>query len=187
MVWRQQLFFKFIYEQVIVVFLQAMSKAKFYLQEKNQMKTNTLFSIIILVLISANSSVAQKKEFGRLIGTWKLKGENVFETWTLADDGKSLNAVSKRINGTQSSTPEETKLVFKKNSFYYIPDVTGEQGPVDFKITSFDENGFVAENPNHDFPKLIRYKFVTKDGKEFIEAAIEGDGKVIPYDFEKVQ
>ena len=143
--------------------------------------------MVALVMVFATTSLAQKKEFGWLIGTWKLKDKNVFETWSLAEDGKSLNGVSMKMNGTESTILEETKLIFSGNSFYYVPDVAGDQDPVDFHISSFDEISFVAENPKHDFPKLIRYKLVKKDGKEFIEAAIEGDGKVIPYNFEKVR
>jgi hypothetical protein len=150
------------------------------------MKTKSLIPVFILVCF-VSPSYAQKKEFGWLIGTWKLKDKNIFETWSLADDGKSLNGVSLKMNGTESTILEETKLIFSGNSFYYIPDVAGNQDPVDFHISSFDETGFVAENPKHDFPKLIRYKLVKMDGKEFIEAAIEGDGKVIPYNFEKVR
>lgn len=135
----------------------------------------------------ATTTQAQKKEFGWLIGTWKLKDKTIHETWSLGEDGKSLNGISMKVNGTEATVLEEIKLIFSGNSFYYIPDVAGDQDPVDFHITSFDETGFVAENPNHDFPKLIRYKLIKRDDREFLEAAIEGDGKVIPYTFEKIR
>jgi hypothetical protein len=135
----------------------------------------------------SNVTHAQKKEFGWLVGTWKLKDKNIFETWLIAEDGKSLNGVSMKMIGTESTILEETKVIFSGNSFHFIPDVAGDQDPVDFHISTYDETSFVAENPKHDFPKVIRYKLVKKDGKEFIDAAIEGDGKVIPYSFEKVR
>lgn len=150
------------------------------------MKVKTLLTLV-LTAIFVTTSLGQKKEFSWLIGTWKLKDKNIFETWSLADDGKSLKGASFKMDGTESTILEETKLIFSGNSFYYIADVTGDQDPVDFPISKYDDISFVAENPKHDFPKVIRYKFVKKDGKEFIEAAIEGDGKVIPYNFEKVR
>jgi hypothetical protein len=58
---------------------------------------------------------------------------------------------------------------------------------VKFKLTSHDGKSFVAENPQHDFPKLIRYKFIKKDDNDVLDAAIEGDGKVIQYTFVRVQ
>ena len=52
---------------------------------------------------------------------------------------------------------------------------------------SSDERSFVAENPEHDFPKLIRYKLLKKRDGEFLEAVIEGNGKVIPYRFQRLK
>jgi hypothetical protein len=164
-------------------------QAKFglhYFEEKNQMKIKLTATALLLTLIIC-SVQAQKKEFAWLLGTWKLKDKNIFESWSLDKDGKTLNGVSMKVVGSESTILEETKLTFSGNSFFYIADVAGDQDPVDFRISSFDEDGFVAENPKHDFPKLIRYKLVKRDGKEFIEAAIEGNGKVIPYVFEKVR
>jgi len=73
------------------------------------------------------------------------------------------------------------------NIYYYIPDVAGDQGPVRFKITQHDNTMFVAENSQHDFPKIIRYKLVKENGQDVNEASIEGDGKVISYTFVRLQ
>lgn len=142
---------------------------------------------LVACLIFASSSRAQKAEFGWLIGTWKLKDKNIFETWSLDKDGKSLNGVSMKVIGSESTLLEETRLIFSGNSFFYVPDVAGDQDPVHFEITFHDDRSFIAENLKHDFPKLIRYRLVTEGDKQFIEAAIEGDGKKIPYRFEKVR
>lgn len=147
----------------------------------------TILTTLVTILFIASSASAQKKEFAWLIGTWKLKDKNIVETWSLDEDGKSLKGVSMKVNGNESTILEETRLVYKNNSFYYVADVTGNQGAIDFKMSSFNETSFVSENPTHDFPKLIRYRYITRDNKQFIEAAIEGDGKVIPYNFEKVR
>lgn len=148
------------------------------------MKT-TLATILFLLMTAP--LFGQKKEFAWLIGTWKLKDKNIVETWSLDKDGRSLKGVSMKVNGNESTILEETRLVYKNNSFYYVADITGNQGAIDFKISSFDQTSFISENPKHDFPKLIRYRYIMRDNKEFIEAAIEGGGKVIPYNFEKVQ
>ncbi len=140
---------------------------------------------ILVLTIIAFSSYGQKKEFGWLVGTWKLKDKDVFETWSVDTDGKTLLGSSFKMENNKAEVQEEVKLVRSGNSFYYIPDVAGDQDPVEFYITSHTEDEFVAENPKHDFPKIIRYKLVKKDGKEFIDASIEGDGKVIPYPFER--
>lgn len=144
----------------------------------------TTLCIFILIITVANVT-AQKKEFAWLEGTWKLKDKQVFEVWVVGKDGRSLDGVSYKVKGADTVITERTKFIQKEDSFYYIPDVPENQAPVEFRITSAGANGFVAENPKHDFPKLIRYNFYRKDGRDFIDAAIEGDGKVIPYAFER--
>jgi hypothetical protein len=145
------------------------------------------FFISSLCLLLTHFSIAQQKEFGWLVGTWKLKDKNVFEVWKVAADGKELSGFSFRTKTSDTTAMESIRLVYADDSFHYIPDVPGDQPPVDFRITKYDKQSFVAENPLHDFPKIIRYRFTEKENKKFIEATIEGNGKVIPYDFEKVK
>ncbi len=108
-------------------------------------------------LIVSSALFAQQNEFGWLIGTWQ-EAKYSFEIWK--DEGNFLSASAYQIDHQSGSkvVSEEIKLVKKGNDFYYIPDVAGPQGSIEFKITSFDENSFTAENPEHDFPKKIIYK-----------------------------
>jgi hypothetical protein len=147
---------------------------------KNLIVTVTLFTFSLPLF-------AQQKEFSWLIGTWKLKDKNIFEQWMKDPDGKSLIGKSFRVKGADTVSMEEVRFTFSNNQFHYIPDVAGEQGPVDFAITKYEANSFVAENPLHDFPKIIRYKRVKKDDSETIEASIEGGSKVISYQYQRVK
>ena len=122
-----------------------------------------------------------------LIGTWKMKDKMVFETWKPARDGKTLEGFSFRVKGTDTVAMEQIRFIYEGNLFHYIPDVQGDQPPVDFKLTQHNAQSFVAENPQHDFPKIIRYKLIRKENADVIEASIEGDGKVIPYHFDRVK
>lgn len=140
-----------------------------------------------ICLVIAGASQAQVKEFGWLVGTWKIKDKMVFERWKPARDGKGLEGFSFRVKGADTVAMEQIRFVYEENSFHYIPDLAGDQPPVDFKLTQHNAQGFVAENPQHDFPKIIRYKLIRKENSDVIEASIEGDGKVIPYHFERVK
>jgi hypothetical protein len=145
------------------------------------------FLILLLNAAIALTAHSQQKEFGWLKGTWKLKDKPIYEFWKVSVDGKSLEGFSFQVKGADTVAMEQTRFTRDKEGFHYIPDVPGDQPPVDFKVTQHTAESFVAENPQHDFPKLIRYRYIRKDNKDFIEAAIEGDGKVIPYSFEKVK
>jgi hypothetical protein len=142
--------------------------------------------IFSLMVVTFYDSAAQQAEFGWLIGTWKLKDKNIYEQWKPAADGKTLEGFSFKVKDRDTVAMETIRLTYDRNAFHYIP-VAGNQGPVDFKVSKHDSHSFVAENPAHDFPKLIRYAFVQKDSKDFINAAIEGNGKVIPYFYERVK
>jgi hypothetical protein len=146
-----------------------------------------LMLILLVNLMLCLVAQSQQKEFAWLKGIWKLKDKAVFESWKVGRDGKTLEGVSFRVKGTDTVAMEQIRFTYDREGFHYIPDVPGDQPPVDFRITNHTSESFVAENPQHDFPKLIRYRYIRKDNKEFIEAAIEGDGKVIPYSFEKVE
>jgi hypothetical protein len=146
------------------------------------MKKVIMFLIFCCPFIQGFS---QTKEFQWLIGTWKMKEKNIYEVWK-ASDGQSLEGISYRLKGNDTIVMEQMKLQYANNAFHYVPDVAGEQASVDFKITQYDARSFRAENPEHDFPKIIRYIFSIKKDQPIIEAAIEGDGKIIPYVFEKV-
>lgn len=148
------------------------------------MKRTLLFTALMLSVVFTQ---AQQKEFNWLVGTWKLKDKNVFETWTISADKKALDGFSFRVKGTDTVAMEKIRFTYDGTSYHYMPDVAGPQGEVDFKISKYDANSFVAENPQHDFPKLIRYSFVRRNDIDVIEAAIEGDGKVIPYVYERVK
>jgi len=134
-------------------------------------------------LIMSSALFGQQKEFGWLIGTWQ-DAKYSFEVWK--DEGSFLSATAYQIDhqSGNKNVNEEIKLIKKGNDFYYVPDVAGPQGPVEFKIISFDRNSFTAENPNHDFPKKIIYK---KINEQQLEATISGGNRSMNYVFKKVK
>jgi hypothetical protein len=140
-------------------------------------------SIGVLLFLIPVMGFSQEKEFGWLIGTWKIKGKNSYEVWKTSHDRSMLLGKSFDIRGADSVTLEHVKFRKEKGSFYYQVEHGGAL-MVPFKVTSFDGKKFVAENPKHDFPKIIRYE-LQNDGS--MNAEIEGDGKVIPYYFERVR
>lgn len=130
---------------------------------------------------------AQLKEFHWLVGSWKMKDKAIVEQWRVANDGKTLEGISYRVKGSDTTVTEEIRLVQTNGTFHYIPDVSGDQGPVNFIITQWSVASFVAENPEHDFPTLIRYTFVRKEEHDMLEATIEGHGKTIRYTFVRLE
>jgi len=137
----------------------------------------------ICFLMASSAVFGQQSEFGWLIGTWQ-EAKYSFEIWK--DEGSFLSASAYQIDHQSGSktVTEEIKLIKRGNDFYYVPDVAGPQGPIEFKITSFDKSSFTAENPKHDFPKKIVYK---KVNEQQLEATISGGDRSTSYSFKKIK
>ena len=144
-------------------------------------------NLIMLICIAGVQTGLAQHHFQWLIGSWKLEGKDVYEVWTVTESNARLRGSSYRLSGSDTTITETINLEFMDGFFHYIPDVVGDQPPVDFRITSADDQSFVAENPHHDFPKIIRYRHRRDLDGEFLEAVIEGNGKVIPYSFRKIK
>lgn len=143
-----------------------------------------LFSIATLTIL--NFSFGQTlDDFKWLEGTWQRQnvkeGNSAFESWEVNKD--ELIGIGATLRGADTVFVEKLKIKLIDGEMNYVA-LVGENGrPVNFKITSYDKKGFVSENPNHDFPKKITYKL---EGKQ-LTATISGDGKEIPFLFEKIE
>lgn len=107
-------------------------------------------------------------------GGWKhLKP--LFERWERFDE-VTLAGESFRISEDDTIRLESIRLVSRPEGIFYIPIVENQNDgqPVSFKLISSDDNKFVFENKQHDFPQRIIYSIVTKDS---IVARIEGISK----------
>jgi hypothetical protein len=149
------------------------------------MKRLTVTLVVFFVFF--NGSLSAQHKFQWLVGTWKIKNKPVYEVWKTAEDGITLSGISFKINQSDTVIMEKINLTYSEGYYHYIPDVAENVTAVDFTISTFDEKSFVATNPEHDFPKVIRYTIVRKDHTEQLRATIEGNGKVIPYTFEKIR
>ena len=79
-------------------------------------------------------------------------------------------------------TGEGCELAIKiDGKFYYVAEVSHNPDPTYFEMTSISDNGFICENPDHDFPKKITYKL--ENG--VLIATISGNGKEIAFVFKR--
>jgi len=149
----------------------------------NRSKNNIAFLLLLSVCSFVTDTAllnGSVKSFHWLKGSWQMQTRRgiITEKWAVANDstlaGENILA---RADGTEILL-EKIQLAFRNGNYYYIPTVKNQnvEQPVEFKITSHSETGFVAENPQHDFPKRISYTLVNKDS---IHAIID-DGTAAP-------
>lgn len=124
------------------------------------------------------------KQMEWLLGGWTRvnnpAGKSGYEYWQRKND-QEWHGQGIALKGTDTTFVELLKIVVERGALYYVADVPGNNKPVYFEITSVNENSFICENPTHDFPKRIEYRF---DGKQ-IHARVSAGSQGIDYIFER--
>ncbi len=119
-------------------------------------------------------------QFKWMNGSWKMKTKNgiIIESWKTINDSTMEGKSFFIKNNTDSTFLESIEIIARNNQCYYRPTANGqnENMAVTFKMSFYNEKGFVAENPAHDFPKRISYLLINKDS---IHAFID-DGAELP-------
>jgi hypothetical protein len=140
-----------------------------------------LISSFVFIQCKSKKKSSEKNvsQFNWLFGSWAMKETDgiVTEQWKPVNDSL-MEGSSDFIKGDSTIPFEKIKLLRREENFYYAAQAAGQNDgqPVEFKLTSFSDTGFVAENPQHDFPKRITYRLVNQDS---IHAFVDG-GPAMP-------
>jgi hypothetical protein len=150
---------------------------------------NKIF-FFILSLFTVGHVIAQNKALFKknftslhwLVGTWERTnvkpGIKAHEEWHL-DSANHLRGIGLTMKEEDTLFIERIQILMDENNIYYVADVKGNQAPVYFAFTTLTKNGFVCENPEHDFPKKIEYNL--KDS--ILTVRISSGGKSQNYIF----
>ena len=136
--------------------------------------------------VAAPSGKTASATLGRLSwlpGVWSgtLGTATVEERWTPASGG-SMVATSRTVgNSTGAVTAFEFLCIAERaGSLVYTAMPNGRSPATDFMLTEIDDTSATFENPEHNFPKKIRYA-VRPDGT--LEATISGSATQKPTTF----
>ena len=146
------------------------------------MKVIPLITCILLVTGGVTAQQMEIRQFEWLLGTWKMETTKgtLLETWT-AESDTTMVGRSIRVKTGDTLLLERIRIVCNRSGCAYIPIAEGQNNnkPVVFRMTTISQNGFVAENPAHDFPKRIQYD---RDS-ERLNASVSGNGKENKFPF----
>lgn len=150
-----------------------------------------LVTILLIILISCKQKENKKVDvFNWLNGQWTMNTDDgmVTEEWKTYNDSL-MEGKSDFVKG-DSVIPFETIRLFRRGiDFYYEAKAARQNNeqPVEFKLSSFSDSGFVAENPQHDFPKRIIYRLINKDSiHAFIDGGISMPEKRADFYYKKI-
>ncbi|WP_343692688.1 DUF6265 family protein [Chitinophaga sp.] len=129
---------------------------------------------LLLILFCSNGFAQVKpadlKYVDHILGYWRMptKHSTFTEYWVKSDDN-TWKGVTHRITGRDSVEMDQMQLTRSGNNLYFtIAAVADPKSgkPVVFKVTVIQYNGFVAENPDCDYPQKIVYKWKKDDELE---------------------
>lgn len=111
--------------------------------------------------------------FDWLLGSWQREdlppNRTAFESWETS--GEAMAGIGISLNGLDTTFVERLHIMSKDGNYYYVADVIENKAPTYFKMTEISSTSFVAENPQHDFPKRITY---SRDGQTLYAEISDG-------------
>lgn len=99
-----------------------------------------------------------------LAGTWKVKGRETYEQWTVVAPASFKGEGYVVRKNDPHKVTEQLAMTRKGNDIVYTATVPGQNKgkPVDFRLVRSD-SVWIFENKAHDFPKQIIYRPVNAD------------------------
>jgi hypothetical protein len=124
------------------------------------MKT-TILSVVLLIGIAV-SGIGQTKStldnLSWLSGCWEGRdGDSLLEEHWSKPEGQAMLGFGRTIKNNKMVFYEFLQIREEMGGLVYLPQVKGAP-PVPFRMTAYDNDKFVFENPSHDFPQRIIYQ-----------------------------
>ena len=143
--------------------------------------------LMVSIQLHAQSDASRElKKLDWLLGKWERtnnkQGTTAYEKWELSPD-KTFVGEGVTMKGDQVAFREALKIEAKEGQLYYVAHVSSNGSPTYFKITTMTEKGFVSENPDHDFPKMISYEL---KGNILTAVISDGGDKKMGFVFKKI-
>jgi hypothetical protein len=123
----------------------------------------------------------------KLLGVWEgIQGSGIYhEEWRQLSD-TLLEGRAYLVKKGEITNPENLKIVIEDGQVYYIADVSHNEAPVRFRMTSCSDTILVFENPSHDFPQKITYDLAEEGWlKAVIEAERDGEIRKVEFRLKK--
>jgi len=147
------------------------------------MKKLLFFAFFISVGVNAFAQTDLLPHLLKLQGNWVgLTGR---EVWTKVEDEMVIEGISfYNVNfeeyGTNELPNEHSVIVYDNDMWVYIATPLEADKSTTFTCTKASSTEWIFENPQHDFPKRIIYRFLSDDQLETtIDAGPGSDPKYV--------
>lgn len=124
--------------------------------------------------------------FDWLLGEWKRNneeaGKETFENWKKISDTE-YEGLGFTLQNGDTIFQEKIRLIGSDTNWNLIVQLKDASDAVTFKISSYNDNEFICENKENDFPNKIKYW----KNVDNINAAVSGADMKISFEFERIQ
>jgi len=129
-----------------------------------------IFLAAAVAAVAAQGSDLEPVRF--LEGDWRGESGNAaFEEHWIEPAGGTMLGVSRTLVSGKTVGFEFLRIEARPDGVFYVAQPNGNP-PTEFKLTKVSAGEAVFENPQHDHPKIIRYR---RDADGGLAAEIEGD------------
>jgi Domain of unknown function (DUF6265) len=141
-----------------------------------------------MFILVSTASAANLTDFEKLGGCWENRNSGqVYEEQWMRPAGDMMLGMSRTLKDGKAVTFEFVQIQTRADGTFYIASPS-KQEKTEFKLTSFDNNVAVFENPDHDFPQKVVYKFLGEDSLEaWIEGTQHGKSSKVEFPMTRVQ
>jgi len=117
----------------------------------------------------------EKTDF--LVGTWKMEGKDLYEVWE-KNENNEFTGYSYELQKNKKTITETLSLKRIDDRIVYEATVSNqnEGKTIQFVLNTEVKTYFSFENDQHDFPKKIQYKKISKDEIQVRVLGDEGKG-----------
>lgn len=151
-------------------------------------------SLLFLLCAFSQDSSFSKNDFDKIkviTGTWLNKRPNgdIHEHWDRKTETE-FSGISYKISKADTVFLEKVRLYWQNQEIIYAPVAYGQNNEKEvlFKLKSMNQNRFVFENLQHDFPKRIVYEFRSADSLyAYIEGEVKSQTKRIDYPYSRIK
>lgn len=118
--------------------------------------------------LTARATIA---DLAWIAGDWSVTmgNQTIQEHW-MQPASNALVGMGRTLAGDRMVAFEYLRIEARADGVYYVAQPNGRP-PTSFRLTSWDGTTAVFENPEHDFPKRVRY---TKTGPDALTAVVDG-------------
>ncbi len=119
-----------------------------------------------MAFLSVNASAqacSSLSELSGFVGNWQHQDQEskVTENWQQVSASSFEGSATFYDESSKEQSKESLRLVEMSGAIFYIAKVSANNLPTSFRLTACEDNVFLFENPEHDFPKSIRYEFLS--------------------------